>query len=339
MLATAAKNPPIFKPNGLVFRWRDGGPFAFAYGESIGPQHRSVLTEETLKFLVLNTGGIYVDGTLGEGGHAQSILDASGPDGVVLGIDRDPRSLVVAARRLVGYGQRARLAHGNYAEMTRIAAENDIIAADGILLDLGFSSRQVDAVGYGFSFQRDEPLDMRYDRDGATASDMVNSLSERELADLIFRYGEERRSRAIARAIVNARPVSTTGQLADLVARAVGGRRSGRHPATRTFQALRIAVNRELEHLETGLAQARELLGVGGRLVVISYHSLEDRLVKGWMDREAATCICPPDLPVCSCGHIPALRLVQRRIVRPTEAEMAANPRSRSARLRVAERL
>ena len=339
MLATAAKIPPMFKSYGLAFSWLAYGPVAFASGEAPEHQHRPVLPEETLRFLAPKSGGIYVDGTLGEGGHAQSILDASAPDGVVLGIDRDPRSLAVAARRLSGYGRRARFAHGNYAEMTRIAAENGIAAADGILLDLGFSSRQVDSPGYGFSFQRDEPLDMRYDSEGPTAADLVNSLSERELADVIFRNGEERRSRAIARTIANARPVNTTGQLADLVTRAVGGRRTGQHPATRTFQALRIAVNRELEHLETGLAQAQELLDIGGRLVVISYHSLEDRLVKGWMDHASATCICPPGLPVCVCEHTPTLRLVQRRVVRPTDAERESNPRSRSARLRVAERL
>lgn len=339
MLATAVKTSPMFKSYGLTLPWLAYRPVALASGEAAEHQHRPVLPEETLRFLALKAGGIYVDGTLGEGGHAQSILDASGPDGVVLGIDRDPRSLAMAARRLRDYGQRARLAHGNYAEMTRIAVENGITAADGILLDLGFSSRQVDSPGYGFSFQRDEPLDMRYDSEGATAADMVNSLSERELADVIFQNGEERRSRAIARAIVNARPVNTTGQLADLVTRAVGGRRTGQHPATRTFQALRIAVNRELEYLATGLDQAQELLGIGGRLVVISYHSLEDRLVKGWMDHVSTTCICPPGLPVCVCERAPTLRLVQRRIVRPTDAEREANPRSRSARLRVAERL
>ncbi len=339
MLATAIRNQPMLMPLGVAFRRRFYRPVTYAAGPAAEPRHRPALPEETLRFLAVRAGGIYVDGTLGEGGHAQSILDASAPDGVVLGIDRDPRSLAVAVRRLGGYGQRARLAHGNYAEMTRIAAENGITAADGILLDLGFSSRQVDFPGYGFSFQRDEPLDMRYDPEGATAADLVNSLSERELADVIFQNGEERRSRAIARAIVNARPVNTTGQLADLVTRAVGGRRTGQHPATRTFQALRIAVNGELEHLATGLAQAQELLGSGGRLVVISYHSLEDRLVKGWMDQASATCICPPGLPVCVCEHTPTLRLAQRRIVRPTDAEREANPRSRSARLRVAERL
>ncbi len=339
MLATAAKNPPMFKSYGLTFPWLAYEPVARASGEVAEHRHRPVLPEETLRFLARQAGGIYVDGTLGEGGHAQSILDASAPDGMVLGIDRDPRALAVSARRLRGYGQRVRLAHGSYAAMTRIAAANGITAAAGILLDLGFSSRQIDSPGYGFSFQRDEPLDMRYDPEGATAADLVNSLNERELADVIFQNGEERRSRAIARAIVNARPVNTTGQLADLVTRAVGGRRTGQHPATRTFQALRIAVNRELEHLATGLDQAQELLSIGGRLVVISYHSLEDRLVKGWLDRASATCICPPDLPVCVCDQAPTLRLVQRRTVRPTDAERKANPRSRSARLRVAERI
>ena len=301
--------------------------------------HRPVLLEETLQFLAVAAGGVYVDGTLGEGGHSQRILEASGPDGMVLGIDRDPRSLAVARRRLAAFGDRAKLTHGNYADMQRIAESHGITDVDGILLDLGFSSRQVNVAGYGFSFQADEPLDMRYDQTGETAADLVNSLSERELADVIFRYGEERRSRAIARAIVRSRPVSTTGQLAEVVARAVGGRRSGRHPATRTFQALRIAVNRELEQVEAGLAAAGELLKQGGRLVVISYHSLEDRLVKEWMDRETATCICPPELPVCVCEQQPRFRAPRRRTVRPSEDEQAANPRSRSARLRVAERV
>ena len=177
MLATAAKNHLIPESNGLVVRWPSYGPVEFASGGAASPQHQPVLLEETRRFLALKPGATYVDGTLGEGGHAQSILDASEPDGVVLGIDRDPRSLAVAARRLGSYGQRARLAQGNYAEMTRIAAENGIVAAAGILLDLGFSSRQVDSPSYGFSFQRDEPLDMRYDPDGATAADLVNSLA------------------------------------------------------------------------------------------------------------------------------------------------------------------
>ena len=303
------------------------------------PIHRPALLAETLQSLAVAPGGVYVDGTLGEGGHSERILEGSGPNGVLLGIDRDPRSLAVARRRLGAYGTRARLVHGNYADMQRIAESNGISGVDGILLDLGFSSRQVSVAGYGFSFQEDEPLDMRYDPQGETAADLVNSLGERELADVIFQYGEERRSRPIARAIVRNRPVLTTAHLAEVVSRAVGGRRGARHPATRTFQALRIAVNRELEQVEAGLAAAAELMNRGGRLVVISYHSLEDRLVKEWIDRETATCICPPELPVCACEQQPRFRTVGRRPTRPTEEERSANPRSRSARLRVAERI
>ena len=303
------------------------------------PRHRPVMLDESLQFLQAKAGGVYVDGTLGEGGHTLGILQQSEPDGAVLGIDRDPRSVEASRERLGHYGDRAMLVHGNYADMQRIADQYDIAAADGILLDLGFSSRQVDLPGYGLSFQRDEPLDMRYDPTGETAADFLNTANETQLADVIFRYGEERRSRAIARAIVNGRPIATTGQLANLVARALGGRRAGRHPATRTFQALRISANQELEHLRAGLAAATELLAPGGRLVVISYHSLEDRLVKRWLDQETATCVCPPELPVCACEHQPRLRSVRRRITRPTDAEQSSNPRSRSARLRVAERI
>lgn len=307
---------------------------------SDGPlRHRPVMLAESLQFLQAAAGGVYVDGTLGEGGHALGILQQSEPDGVVLGIDRDPRSVEASRERLGHYGNRAMLVHGNYADMQRIASQRGIVAADGILLDLGFSSRQVDLPGYGFSFQRDEPLDMRYDPTGETAADFLNTANETELADVIYRYGEERRSRAIARAIVNGRPIATTGQLANLVTRALGGRRGGRHPATRTFQALRICANQELEHLRAGLAAATELLTPGGRLVVISYHSLEDRLVKEWLDQETATCVCPPELPVCACERQPRLRSVRRRIARPTDAEQSSNPRSRSARLRVAERI
>lgn len=301
--------------------------------------HLPVLLTESLDFLAVSPGCAYVDGTLGEGGHAAGMLDRSGPDGVVLGIDRDPRSLAVARNRLASYGDRALLAHGSYADMDRIAGERGIAGADGVLLDLGFSSRQVDGDGYGFSFQRDEPLDMRYDQTGETAADIVNRSREADLADVIYRYGEERRSRAIARFIVRNRPILTTGQLAEAVARAVGGRRGARHPATRTFQALRIAVNEELTHLEDGLSSAARILKPGGRLAVISYHSLEDRIVKNWMDQEISVCTCPPDLPVCVCEREPRFLAVRRRIVRPSEAETQQNPRSRSARLRVVERV
>ena len=301
--------------------------------------HTPVLVAETVEWLSVVSGKVYLDGTVGEGGHSEAILDASGPDGVVLGIDRDPRSVEAARRRLTGYGERAQVMHGNYADMSELARQAGIERVDGVLLDLGFSSRQVDASGYGFSFQRDEPLDMRYDTVGTTAADLLNHTDERDLADVIYRYGEERRSRAVARAIVAARPITTTERLASVVARALGGRRGSRHPATRTFQALRIAVNEELMHLQAGLDAVPGMLKSGGRLVVISYHSLEDRLVKAWMDHEAAQCVCPPELPVCACEHEPTVRFVRRRVVRPSDTETNNNPRSRSARLRAVERI
>lgn len=313
-------------------------------GNAPMPYHRPALLAETMQRLAVRGGGVYIDGTLGEGGHARQLLELSAPDGITLGIDRDPRSLDSARRRLHQYGGRLITAHGSYADLAQIAAAHGIAAVDGILLDLGFSSRQVDRPGYGFSFQTDEPLDLRYDTAGPSAADLVNSAAAADLADLIYRYGEERRSRAVARSIVANRPIYSTGQLAAVVARAVGGGgggpgRRGRHPATRTFQALRIAVNRELEHLAKGLDAAAELLAPGGRLAVISYHSLEDRIVKRWLDAAAAACICPPELPVCVCAHAPTMRLLGRRAVRPTASETAANPRSRSARLRSAERI
>ena len=324
---------PIHRPAGS---WREDAAGAPAH-------HTPVMAAETVALLAARPGGVYLDGTLGEGGHTLALLERAHPDGVVIGIDRDPRALAVARRRLAGYGSRVITAHASYADMRRIASENGFAAVDGILLDLGFSSLQIDRAGYGFSFQTDEPLDMRYDNTaGATAAHIVNTMAADELADLIFRYGEERRSRAIARRIVAARPILTTGQLAQAVASAVAGPRRGgrsRHPATRTFQALRIAVNRELEHLEAGLAAALELLAPGGRLAVISYHSLEDRIVKRWLERESAQCVCPPELPVCVCAHQPRLRALTRRAARPADSEKSANPRSRSARLRAAARI
>ena len=313
--------------------------FSARAGGDAAVHHTPVLVAETVEWLSVSPGKVYLDGTVGEGGHSEAILEASGPNGVVLGIDRDPRSVDAARRRLTGYGDRAQIVHGSYVDMGDLARQAGIERVDGVLLDLGFSSRQVDAEGYGFSFQRDEPLDMRYDPVGSTAADLLNHTDERELADVIYRFGEERRSRAVARAIVSARPISTTGRLATVVARALGGRRGSRHPATRTFQALRIAVNEELTHLQAGLDAVPGMLKSSGRLVVISYHSLEDRLVKAWMDREAAQCICPPELPVCACDHEPSVRFVRRRVVRPSASETDHNPRSRSARLRAVERI
>jgi 16S rRNA (cytosine1402-N4)-methyltransferase len=259
----------------------------------------------------------------------------------VLGIDLDPRSLVRADERLEGYGRRVTSVQGNYADMVALVQAKGVTQVNGVLLDLGFSSRQVQEPGYGISFRTDEPLDMRYDPAGPlTAARVVNTYPEKELARLIFRYGEEPRSRAIARDIVRGRPIGSTLHLAGLVARTVGQRRGRRlHPATRTFQALRIAVNGELDNLEAGLMSAVRLLAPAGRLVVISYHSLEDRAVKSILARESAICTCPPGLPICACGRQPALRIVNRKVIRPSFGEVQLNPRSRSAKMRVAQRI
>ncbi len=305
------------------------------------PLPQPVMPRETAEHLVLGLGGVYVDATAGEGGHSLSLLQASEPSGVVLGVDRDPRSLARAQRRLSSYGPRFIPAQGNYAQMVELARDKGIQQADGVLMDLGMSSWQLEGSGSGFSFQRDEPLDMRYDPAGQTltAAQIVNTYSEEELSRLLYQYGEETRSRAIARAIVGSRPIDTSGELARVVSGAIRVGRRRIHPATRTFQALRIAVNEELANLEAGLQAAVELLRPAGRLVVISYHSLEDRLVKNTLAREAASCICPPEIPVCVCQHQPTLRLINRRVIRPGIEEMTANPRSRSARMRVAQRL
>ena len=304
--------------------------------------HQPVLLREAVEHLAVRPGGGYVDATVGEGRHASSVLQASAPLGVVLGVDRDPRALLRAKERLKEFGDRFIGIQGNYADAVQMVRSRGFNKVDGFLLDLGFSSRQVNAEGYGFSFQRDEPLDMRYDpmSQSMTAADIVNSHSEEELARLFFEYGEEPRARAAARAIVQGRPIDTTGELAALVAKVIHPGRGRRvNPATRVFQALRIAVNDELTNVGSGLAAAIELLNEGGRLAVISYHSLEDRLVKNTLVDEATGCVCSPELPVCVCEHQPALRIINRRIIRPVAEEVAANPRSRSARMRVAERI
>lgn len=284
-----------------------------------------------------------MDGTLGAGGHAFGILQASSPDGRLLGLDLDPQALSLAAEKLAPFGDRVILRQSSYATLLEQLEALGWHTVDGILLDLGVSSMQLDTAERGFSFLKDAPLDMRFGPDvPRTAEDLVNELTETELADLIYRYGEERRARQVARAIVNARPLHTTGELARVVSRAVTGgkyNRSEIHPATRTFQALRIAVNRELESLETVLPQAVRVLAPGGRLAVISFHSLEDRIVKQFMRREATDCLCPPRQPICTCGHKATLRELQRQPLYPQEAEKTENPRARSARLRAAEKL
>lgn len=302
--------------------------------------HQPVMALETVEHLGVSPGGVYLDATLGEGGHSLAILEASFPSGRVLGIDLDPRSLAFAADRLAGFVPRFIPVQGSYAQMLALAHAQGLNSVDGVLMDLGFSSRQVAGTDYGFSFQGDQPLDMRYDPESSlTAEQMVNTYSEKELAQLIYTYGEEPRSRAIARLIVARRPVHSTVELAKLVAGALGPRQGRRiHPATRTFQALRIAVNDELGNLTQGLAAAIQLLAPAGRLVVISYHSLEDRAVKTFLARECASCICPPEVPVCVCGHQPTMKLVHRRVIRPSLQEAQLNPRSRSAKMRVAFR-
>jgi len=286
--------------------------------------------------------GRFVDGTVGAGGHAEAILERA-PESRLLGLDRDPAALALARERLAPFGARATLVHASYEDMPAqvTAWLGDAAQVDGILLDLGVSSMQLDQAERGFAFLQDGPLDMRFDpaSDAPTAADLVNLLDANELAEILYRYGEERHSRRIAQAIVAARPIHTTRELAGVVARAQRGPREKIHPATRTFQALRIAVNDELGAVERALPRAIDLLRPGGRLAVISFHSLEDRIVKQTFKREATDCLCPPRQPVCTCGHTARVTLITRKPVEADDAEIARNPRSRSAKLRVVERL
>lgn len=302
--------------------------------------HQPVLYKEIIHALQPRNGLCYVDGTLGAGGHARGILEASSPDGRLLGMDVDPQALEVARSELATFGSRVIIVRASYSTLREQLHLLGWEKVDGILLDLGLSSMQLDTPERGFSFRSDAPLDMRFDPDSPVqAADLVNSLPERDLADLLFKYGEERRSRQIARAIIEARPIRTTQELARLVSTVKRGGRREIHPATQTFQALRIAVNQELEALESALPQAIESLKPGGRLAVIAFHSLEDRIVKRFFRTESRDCICPPHQPVCTCGHVATIKEITRRPLRPREEEIQRNPRARSARLRVAEKL
>jgi len=284
--------------------------------------HTPVMLEETIKALAVQPGGRYIDCTLGGGGHALTILENSTPGGQLLGIDADPEAIRVAREKLKDHRSSILVLNDNFFNL------------------LGLSSLQLSGADRGFSFQNDAPLDMRFGADQKiTAADIVNTYSESELSQLIRTYGEESFSRQIARRIVSERPLSTTLQLAHLVEHAISKKRGKIHPATKTFQALRIAVNRELENLKSALRQAIDLLGFEGRLVVISYHSLEDRIAKQIMQQEARDCICPPGIPSCVCGHKASIRLISKKVITPSEAEVRLNPRSRSAKLRVAERV
>lgn len=304
------------------------------------PTHIPVLLEETVEALAVQPGGRYIDCTVGGGGHAEAILRRSSPGGQLLGIDADPQAIVVARAGLEPYGASVLPVNDNFVNLQSICIKYDFFPVHGVLFDLGLSSLQVGEKGRGFSFQYEALLDMRFSpKQEITASDIINTYSEEKLERIIREYGEEQFSRQIARHITQERPIRTTTHLADVVEKAVKGRRGRIHPATRTFQALRIAVNNELANLESALKQAVDVLGYGGRLVVISYHSLEDRIVKQFMRRESSGCICPPGAPTCTCEHKASLRLITKKVVIPSWEEIKLNPRSRSAKLRAAERI
>jgi 16S rRNA (cytosine1402-N4)-methyltransferase len=301
--------------------------------------HQPVLYKEIIHALRPKRGGRYLDGTLGAAGHASRLLEASAPDGQLLGLDVDPQALKLAHRKLAPFGERARLIHASYATLRQHLDELGWDLVDGIILDLGASSMQFDSPERGFSFLADGPLDMRFDpTNQLTAAQIVNEWPEEELANVIYRYGEEPASRRIARAIVQFRPIIGTGNLAAVIER-VQPRRGPHHPATQTFQALRIAVNGELDAVEQTLPAAVRALGPGGRLAVISFHSLEDRIVKEFFRLESRDCICPPKQPICTCGHKASITEINRHPITPTEEEITQNPRARSAKLRVAEKL
>lgn len=306
-------------------------------------RHIPVLLKEVVKLLHCRPGGVYVDCTLGEGGHAEAILEQLGKEGRLIGIDRDGEAIKVAEQRLKKYGSSCSLVRDNFKNLTRILKNFNIREVDGIFFDLGVSSLQLDSPERGFSFRFDTPLDMRLDRrTSLTAFHLVNNLSQEELKGIFKDYGEERWAGRIAKLIVARRkcePIKTTGQLVRIVEEAIPRQRGRIHPATRTFQALRIAVNGELESLREGLKKGIKVLRSGGRMGVISYHSLDDRIVKGTFQGWFKSCQCPPRWPVCRCGGKKVVIMVTKGAVRPSEEEILANPRSRSARLRVVEKI
>lgn len=302
--------------------------------------HQSVLYQDIILGLNPESPGRYIDATVGAGGHAAGILEASSPNGCLLGLDLDPQALAIARQRLGAYSNRAVLVQASYTTLIEQIKQLGWPDVQGIVIDLGVSSMQLDTPQRGFSFQSDGQLDMRFDPTAPTsAADLVNHMSEVDLADVIWRYGEDRFSRRIARSILQSRPITTTRQLSEAVMRAYGGSKSHIHPATRTFQALRIAVNEELQSIEKVLPLAIQALSPAGRLAVISFHSLEDRIVKQYFRRESRDCICPPEQPICTCKHKASIREINRHPIEAKEDEIRSNPRSRSAKLRVAEKL
>jgi 16S rRNA (cytosine1402-N4)-methyltransferase len=325
-------------PLGIRFV-RDGG--------EMHEGHLPVLVDEVIEMLAPAPGSLHIDATLGGGGHTERILEATNPDGRLLGLDADPAAIArVEARLRPRYGDRLVLRQANFRELAAVAPAAGFGAVDGCLFDLGLSSYQLADRERGFGFRAGGPLDMRFDASrGVSAAELLSTLDTAELTALFRRYGEEPKAPRIARAIVDARrvaPITTAEELAALIERVLppNPRQPRRtHPATRVFQALRIAANEELDALQAGLHAALDLLRPGGRLVVLSYHSLEDRIVKRFIQSERRGCVCPPEVPVCVCGRNPRLRLITRPSLTPTAAEIRANPRARSARLRAAERL
>ena len=298
------------------------------------------MVPEILKYLEVSSGGRYIDCTLGEGGHTKSLLEASNPGGEVLGIDADHEAIEVSKNRLEEYGERFIYDNSNFKNIKKIAMKSKFVPCHGILFDLGVSSLQLDKESRGFSFRRKAPLDMRFSiNQTLTAQDVLNTFSESEISDILYQYGEERQSRKIAKLIIENRPLSNADELSDLIKKNIRQTNYKINPSTKTFQALRIYINEELNSLSQALEQSLEILGVGGRMAVISYHSLEDRIVKNFFKKESKYCICPPNIPECDCGHFPKLKIITKKPVSPSQSEIDVNKRSRSAKLRVVERI
>ena len=303
-------------------------------------QHNPVMVPEILKYLDVVSGGRYIDCTLGEGGHSKSILDASNPGGEVLGIDADHEAIEVSKSRLEKYQDRAIFVNDNFRNLRKIAMRRNFIPAHGILLDLGVSSLQLNIETRGFSFMRKSPLDMRFSfNQKLTADQVVNTFQENEIADILYHFGDERRARKIAKIIVENRPIKHSNELAEIIKKKIYISNHKINPATKTFQALRIYINEELSALSEVLEQSLEIIGIGGRLAVISYHSIEDRIVKNYFRRESKYCICLPNVIKCECNHEPKLKVITKKPISPSSNEIIRNRRSRSAKLRVKERI
>ena len=307
--------------------------------------HRSVLLDECMEGLAIKENGIYVDGTCGGAGHSSVIASRLGKEGRLIGLDQDATAVQVATERLSVFGERARVVRSNFCELGQVCKELEIDHIDGLLLDLGVSSYQLDTPERGFSYQADAPLDMRMDiRNPLTARTVVNEYSEDKIRKILFEYGEERFSSRIASNIVRAResaPIETTGELVEIIKRSIPAhaREGGHHPAKRSFQALRIEVNAELDVIAPAIKSAVGLLNPGGRIAIITFHSLEDRIVKQAFNDLASECTCPKNFPVCVCGKKPQVKIVTKKPILPSKEELEVNPRSRSAKLRVAEKL